>query len=69
MTAKKTPSHDTMADTLPDLPRQGGTWYVECLCGWRREGRYARTSGEAVALRLAGAHGTEHERDPGEAGG
>lgn len=56
--------HDTTADTLPNSFTVGGTWSVGCTCGWSKVGNYARDTGEAVALRLAGLIGLEHERNP-----
>lgn len=47
---------------MPDPDGPGGYWLVCCLtCGWEKEGRYARDSGEATALRLANLQGDLHE--------
>lgn len=58
--------HVTTADTLPRTDGPGGSWSVSCTCGWSKTGDYARSNeiAEYVALRLANAFGTEHERDP-----
>jgi hypothetical protein len=60
--------HHTMADTEPVDDGPGGRWVVTCSCGWTDSGRYARDTGEAVALRLANLKGDQHEKDPGEDG-
>lgn len=58
-------THSVMADTIPDEERPGGLWTAVCTCGWTKEGRYARTNeiAEAVALRLANAYGSGHEKE------
>jgi hypothetical protein len=60
------PRHQALADTQPHTDGSpGGHWFVACLCGWEKSGTYARTNeiAEAVALRLANAHGTNHENE------
>lgn len=56
--------HDTTADTLPDENGPGGSWSVGCVCGWAKTDRYARASGELVALLLATLYGRQHEENP-----
>jgi hypothetical protein len=58
------PVHRTTADTAPHGDKPGGWWIVNCPCGWKAFGTYARDGGEAVALRLASLKGAQHEEDP-----
>lgn len=60
------PDHITHADTLPNTDKPGGHWFVACICGWERNGTYARTNqiAEAVSLRLANLVGEQHEKNP-----
>lgn len=57
--------HITWGRAHPSPSGPGGMWLSECMCGWTRDGRYARSTelARATAEKLAEAYGVQHQID------